>query len=123
MLRSLRAWRHPFGALILMLMVAAGVFCALWIYTLYRVRVDVGVLQVSLEAHMKDHAVREAAWRAEFDEIYRTLYAPPPPPATADTEPKRRPSSVELWQVNRDTELRARIQALEQWRLHTTEKR
>jgi hypothetical protein len=87
-----------------------------WVFALYRVQVEVRVMKSVYESHIKERAVKDEAWRAEFDNIYKTLYSPPETIAVP-TDSQRRPSAVELWQVNRDKELRARIQQLERWRL------
>ena len=109
-----RAVAHPLLVAFLVVLVVANIgFAGLCVYTLYRVRLEVDLLQLAVEAHVKERQVKDEAWRAEFDTIYRTLYAAP------DTTPAaapRKPSAVEVWQVNRDKELRDRIRALEQWR-------
>jgi len=112
--RSLRrrvAWCEPFLVIIITLLVVAGLALLLWTYTLYRLRVEVSLIHLTIDAHLKERAIKDEAWRAEFDRIYGTLYEPP----TATVE--RKPSAVEVWQINRDKELRARIQRLEEWRL------
>src|SRR5262249_61109468 len=81
---------------------------------IYRVRRYIALLLVHLAAHEQDRSAVDASVRAELDRIYQTLYAPVDTPAA--TEP-RQPSSVELWQRNRDKELRDRLMRLEQWRL------
>ena len=110
--RVRRRAADPLVVVLLLLGAVCAVVGSLWIYTVYRVKVDVELLRNALEAHVADRQRTDAKWRAEFDTIYRTLYSPPTP-----TEPTRKPSAVETWQVNRDKELRARIQRLEEWRL------
>jgi hypothetical protein len=95
-------------AIVASLFVAALTFFLLWAWAVYKLRVEFQVLRHEYTAHLTDREGKDQAWRAEFDNIYRTLYSPP--------EPTRRPSAVELWQINRDKELRDRIRALEQWR-------
>lgn len=112
-----RALAHPLVVAFLVVLIVADVgFAGLCFYTLYRVRLEVGLLQLAVEAHVKERQVKDEAWRAEFDNIYRTLYAPPE--KTSAPSP-RKPSYVETWQVNRDKELRDRITALERWRQRT----
>src|SRR5262249_49463713 len=100
----------PFVALLVVLGATTALFIALWVYTLYRVQRETTLLRLAVEAHQADRVKLDEAIRQELDTIYRTLYAPP------ETEP-RQPSTVELWQRNRDKELRDRIARLEQWRL------
>jgi hypothetical protein len=113
-----RPWRRRlrdplfllFGALSVITLLALSA----WAYTLYRLRVEVGLLRIEMGAHERERQVKDEAWRAEFDTIYRTLYSAPDAPVP---EPLRRPSAVELWQKTRDAELRNRIRVLEQWRM------
>src|SRR5262245_37284079 len=93
------------------------VLAVLWAYTLYHVRVEMNVLRTNFETHVTTRTVKDEAWRAEFDNIYRTLYAPPDTPTpTAPPAPPRKPSTVEIWQLNRDKAISDRLAALEKWR-------
>jgi hypothetical protein len=103
----------PFVAMIAILLATTLLFIGLWAWVLYGVRRDARLLQLDIAAYRKDRAAKEDAIRAELDTIYRTLYSSP---EVATTQP-RQPSQVELWQRNRDKELRDRIMRLEQWRL------
>lgn len=115
-LPPLRPWRRrmhdPLFVLFGVLTTICLVTLAVWGYTLYRIRVELNLVRIELAAYLKERAIKDEAWRAEFDTIYRTLYAPPTDIATAT----RRPSTVELWQQNRDAALQKRLRELEQWR-------
>lgn len=103
----------PLVALVAILLLTAFLFVSLWARVIYVVRRDERLLQLDIAAYRKDRAAKDAAIRAELDNIYRTLYSPPEVP----TPQPRQPSQVELWQRNRDKELRDRITRLERWRL------
>lgn len=104
----------PVAAMLGVCLLTTLVFIVLWADAVYRVRRDIALLRVQFAAHEHDRSAVDASVRAELDRIYQTLYAPVDTPAA--TEP-RQPSSVELWQRNRDKELRDRLMRLEQWRL------
>jgi len=90
----------------------AGMMLALVILAariLYRLDFRTRLLTIELQQEIKTREIKDNALREELDQIYRTLYAPP------DTK-NRQQSQVELWQLNRDRELRQRIQRLERWR-------
>jgi len=80
---------------------------------LYSLRREVTLLRIEQEATERERQVWRNSVRKELDTIYQTLYSPP----EAVTPLPRTPSQVELWQRNRDKELRDRIARLEQWRL------
>lgn len=85
----------------------------------YRNRVKFELFQREWDSHAQAVKVFEAGIRNEVDGMYRTLYTDPDLKAdvTVPPTPPREPSSVEIWQRNRDKELRDRIGRLEQWRL------
>jgi len=78
---------------------------------LYGLRREVTLLRIAIDSQQRDREVWRESVRQELDTIYRTLYSPPDLPAP------RQPSQVELWQRNRDKELRDRLSRLEQWRM------
>ena len=86
------------------------------LYSLYRIRVELSTLRVQYDTHVKERVVLDAGITKQLDMLYRTLYAPIDLP----TPQPRQPSAVEVWQVNRDKELRQRLVVLEQWRLKTS---
>lgn len=95
---------------------AASVLVLLAVVLLLGVRVyqnrrEVWVLRLEYQAHLKDRLERDEGLRRELDGVYQTLYTPLQTPSEV-----RKPSAVELWQVNRDKELRERIRQLELWR-------
>lgn len=81
-------------------------------FRIFHAETDVRVLKDQFADYKAAQEAKERALRAELDEIARTIYASPdtPPP------PIRRPSGVEQWSINRDKEIRERIQRLEAWR-------
>ena len=105
-------------ALFVMLVVCSLTVLGVEMYRLYRVRVELATLRVAYDTHVKERAVLDAGITKQLDMLYRTLYAPIDLP----TPQPRQPSAVELWQVNRDKELRDRILRLEQWRLKTQDR-
>jgi len=105
-------FKDPLVGTLVIFIAAALLFFVLWIYAVYQIRQDIAILRNQFRAHEADRGTKDAAFRAELDTIYRTLYAPPDV-----TVPDRQPSQVELWQRNRDKELRDRINRLEQWRM------
>lgn len=94
--------------------VVVAIVLVMWGGMLFRLRREMTLLRIDYSAHLKDRAEKDDAVRAELDTIYRTLYSPP---EAAPADATRQPSTVELWQRNRDKELRDRINRLEQWRL------
>jgi hypothetical protein len=103
----------PLVALIVILLLTTLLFIGLWARVIYVVKRDAHLMQLDIAAYRKDRAAKDTAIRVELDNIYRTLYSPP---EIATPQP-RQPSQVELWQRNRDKELRDRINRLERWRL------
>jgi hypothetical protein len=110
MLRPLVFWSYR------LLLLAALIVCAV---QGYRNRVKFELFQREWNAHANANKLYEESLRREIDGMYRTLYTDPDKvvPVTTPPVPTRTPSSVELWQRNRDKELRDRIGRLEQWRL------
>ena len=91
--------------------VLVAIVLGMWGGLLFQNRRELTLLRIEYDTHLKNRTDRDDAIRAELDTIYRTLYSPPDLPAP------RQPSQVELWQQNRDKELRERIQRLEAWRM------
>lgn len=108
MFRPIAFWSYR-----LMLLVAL-VACAM---QSYRNRVKYELFQLEWAAHAQAVKQFEESLRAEVDGMYRTLYSDPDKVVvTVPPLPPRTPSAVELWQRNRDKEIRERILKLEQWR-------
>jgi hypothetical protein len=100
------------SALILLLISAAGL-CLLGatlmiINQIYENKAQIDVLQERAHSDAATRTKIDQAIRAELDDIYKTIYTAP--------DPKRPPTGIELWQKNRDKELRDRLARLEQWR-------
>lgn len=85
----------------------------------YRNRLKYETSMHEFDTHYKDYKVFEESMRKQMDALYQTVYTDPAVtvPAIEPPAPPRQPSYVELWQQNRDKELRDRISRLEQWRL------
>jgi|SRR5262245_28336452 len=81
---------------------------------LYTIRREVALLAIAIETEQRERETWRGSVRDELDGLYRTVYQPVDAPENASKA--RQPSSVELWQKNRDAELRNRIRVLEQWR-------
>lgn len=109
-----RPMTRRFGWLIALTFIVIIVTALLGALTrmVYRINANQVWIMLTLENLAKDRAAKDAEVRNALNDIYRTLYATPEPSAT----PPRRPSSVELWQQNRDKELRERLIRLERWR-------
>lgn len=75
----------------------------------YRLQTDVALLTERFQAHVLHDVAEHAQLAQTLAQMRATLYG-------ERTLPKRQPSTVEVWQKNRDAELRRRIAALEQWR-------
>src|SRR5262249_20812611 len=101
----------PVAAMLGVFFVTTLLFIVLWADAVYRVRRAVALLRVELATHERNRLALDASVRAELDRIYQTLYAPVDTPPPQDVP--RQPSSVELWQRNRDKELRDRLTRLE----------
>ena len=111
-----RPMTRRFGWLIALTFVVIIVTALLFALTkmVYRINANQVGIMLKLDNLVKDKAAKDVEVRTALDDIYRTLYAAPAEnPKSADT---RRPSAVELWQRNRDQELRNRILRLERWR-------
>lgn len=100
------------AALVLALVFVAGlclIFAALMIINqIYENKAQIGILQERAYSEAATRTKIDQAIRAELDDIYKTIYTAP--------DPKRPPTGIELWQKNRDKELRDRLTRLEQWR-------
>jgi hypothetical protein len=100
----------------------------------WRTRREVEVLKTQVETEKRTQAAIAQSVQDQLDTFYRTLYTDPDVKdlqaeadvaaakvkAAADVAAKkllRQPSVVELWQRNRDKELRDRIMRVERWRL------
>lgn len=90
----------------------------------FKTRRELEVLRTQYDTHVREKAVLDKVIQEQLDAFYRTLYTDPDlkkalePPAKTPAG-VRQPSYVELWQRNRDKELRDRINRLELWRLRT----
>lgn len=108
-------WTLPpvWTALVTMAMVTVVTIVAMGLYSLYQARVELTVLEVQVRRMALERVQQDEIIRKQLDSLYRTLYNPPE--IEKAPEP-RKPTYVELWQQNRDKELRERILRLEQWR-------
>lgn len=100
--------RDPLIALLVILFASTMLFIGLWAYALFQIQREAHLTSLTLDAEQKERAKKDEEIRKELDLIYSTLYAPLETPTQ-----QRQPSTVELWQRNRDAELRNRINALE----------
>jgi hypothetical protein len=90
-----------------------------WMWYSYKTRVEVEMVKTRVATLNREFDVAYKSVQDQLDTFYRTLYTeveqkPVTPPAKP--VPPRQPSTVELWQRNRDKELRDRIRVMEQWR-------
>src|SRR5262245_56861694 len=88
-----------------LLLLGLVVMNALRVYSLRR---ELILLRIECEASVREREVWRGSVRTELDKVYQTLYTPP----EVATPQLRQPSQVELWQRNRDKELRDRISRL-----------
>ncbi len=81
------------------------------LHATYQVATEIGRLDAKFAAHVQAQAGRDKAIEDLLTQLSLTIWTKP-----GQTAPDRRPSAVELWQINRDAELQKRLRALEQWR-------
>lgn len=108
--------RHVKWFVIGSLWVLAFALVAFWVWWTYKTRVEMEILKRTLDTHLSERVVTDKAMQEQLDAFYRTLYTDPEAKAKTPA-PIRQPSTVELWQRNRDKELRDRILRMERWRL------
>jgi hypothetical protein len=107
-------WRL-FLVVVLILQAGFDLYAGLRLHTTYQNSSEIALLRTEFDDHLKTDKVLYAAMQEWLKAIDAALYAPiPEKPVPAAT---RKPTAVETWQLNRDKELRERINRLEQWRL------
>lgn len=102
-------WRQVGMALLIIIIIALSFFVIIRIRVTYRLETDLAILRQQITDQTKELADARKEAQKALDDMAVTVYGPL-------TTLKRRPSSVEIWQRNRDKELRDRIHRLEQWR-------
>jgi hypothetical protein len=91
------------------------VYAGVRVYTSYRNTAQLAILRTEFDEHVKTQRATDKSLQEWIKALDAAIYAPIPEKPVAPA--LRKPTAVELWQLNRDKELRERIQRLEQWRL------
>ena len=82
--------------------------------TLYRVSVELDLLRDRFDAHVATQKDTAGTVNDRLIALEKVVYASP---STSTAEPPRKPVALEQWIMNADNEMRARIKALEEWRM------
>lgn len=110
-----------FIAVVFILQGAFDLYAGARLHTTYRNASELALVHAELRDHLKNDAVLDAALKDWVKALDAAIYAPiPDKPVPVGT---RKPTAVETWQVNRDRELRERLQRLEQWRMRLDSER
>lgn len=111
--------RHALLIPALMIVAMFVTYLTTRLYATYATATVVKVNQQQIEVLMTELQAERARSKANYDELFRTLYRAmvDAQEAKAAAEAPRRPPRVtDAWQVNRDREINNRLSALEAWR-------
>lgn len=111
--------RHLVRLVVWTLKLLATALMLYWMWYGLQNRERIEILEKQVAAQFRDRVVFAKQVQAQLDGFYRTLYTDPDlkPQVIAVIQEPRRPSVVEVWQLNRDKELRTRIERMERWRV------
>jgi hypothetical protein len=107
-------WKLFVGVLIVFQLMF-DLYAGLRLHTTYANASNLAILTAEYEAHLRTDQAQHKQMQDWLKTIDAALYAPIPEKPSPTVI--RKPTAVETWQVNRDKELRERINRLEQWRL------
>jgi len=95
--------------------VVMGTYIAVSLYAIQQWRVEIAGLQSEIRGLRETDVEIKRAASIRLDVIEHTLFGDVL--VKLDTKATAAPNRVETWQLNRDKELRNRLQRLEEWRL------
>jgi hypothetical protein len=118
-----RGIRWIYTGAIVIALVTFSTYVSLRLRVTYRLQYSVARVGDELRAYKNSSDLIHESLAVRLDNLERAIYADLLNLPKGEAVKSARPPSVDQWQINRDQELRKRIQQLEQWRLDEERRR
>jgi hypothetical protein len=118
-----RGLRWLYISAVVIVFVSFSAYVSLRLRVTYRLQYSVARVSDELRAYKNSSDLIHESLAVRLDNLERAIYADLLNLPKGEAVKSGKPPSVEQWQINRDQELRKRIQQLEQWRLEEERRR